>query len=149
MRLFQSYTSYTTVYVGWSDVTVICGHIIISMLCGNTVYCVKLSGEYLSHYSNKIEFPYYHSLTKKVMSQQQTFLRVCSKTASTDMVWKITSLWPNNYLTTNWLLPSLPEACNNVSLSQSSTDSLGHNQHFHLCKIKAKEKTSVAWCAYF
>ena len=38
-------------------------------------YCVKLSGEGLSHYSNKIESVglrkrlYYHWLTKKVASQ--------------------------------------------------------------------------------
>jgi len=48
------------------------------MLCGNTAYCVKLSGEDSSRYSNKIESadlrkcPYYDNLTKKVMSQQQT-----------------------------------------------------------------------------
>jgi len=48
---------------------------------GNTAYCVKLSGEDLSRYSNKIESvglkkcPHYHYLSKKVMSQQQTFLR--------------------------------------------------------------------------
>jgi len=27
----------------------------ITMLCGNTAYCVKLSGEDLLHYLNKIE----------------------------------------------------------------------------------------------
>jgi len=38
-------------------------------------YCVKLSREYLSRYSNKLESVglrkclYYHCLTKKVMSQ--------------------------------------------------------------------------------
>jgi len=47
----------------------------ISMLWGNMVYCVKLSGEDLSRYSNEIESvrfknsPYYHYLTKKVTSQ--------------------------------------------------------------------------------
>jgi len=46
-----------------------------SMLRGNTAYSVQLSGEDLSRYSNKIESvglrkrPYYHYLTKKVMSQ--------------------------------------------------------------------------------
>jgi len=30
-------------------------HVTISMLSGNTAYCVKLSGEDLSRYSNKIE----------------------------------------------------------------------------------------------
>ena len=54
-------------YIGWSDATVICGHIMISVLRGNTAYC----GEKLSRYSNKIEslglrIPYF---TKKVMSQ--------------------------------------------------------------------------------
>jgi len=29
------------IYVGWSDVTVICGYIMISMLRGNMVYCTK------------------------------------------------------------------------------------------------------------
>jgi len=41
------------------------------MLRGNTAYCVKLSGEDLSRYSDKIESvglrkcPYYYYLTKK------------------------------------------------------------------------------------
>jgi len=58
-------------------------HNTISVLCGNTTYCVKLSGEDLSRFSNKIESvdlrkcPYYHYLTKKVMSQYQTLLRAC------------------------------------------------------------------------
>jgi len=70
-------------YIWWSDATVICGHITISMLCGNTTYFVKLSGEDLSRYSNKIEsvglrkYPYCHYITTKTMSQWQTFLRVC------------------------------------------------------------------------
>jgi len=34
---------------------VICGHFTISVLWGNTAYCVKLSGEDLSRYLNKIE----------------------------------------------------------------------------------------------
>jgi len=61
---------------GWSDVTVIYGHITNSVLWSNTAYCVKLSGEDLLRYSNKIESagglrwcPYYHYLTNKVMSQ--------------------------------------------------------------------------------
>jgi len=33
----------------------ICGHITISVLWSNMAYCVKLSGEDLSHYSNEIE----------------------------------------------------------------------------------------------
>jgi len=55
----------------------------ISVLCGNTTYCVKLSGEDLSRFSNKSKSvglrkcPYYHYLTKKVMSQYQTLLRAC------------------------------------------------------------------------
>jgi len=63
------------IYIGRSDVTVICGHNTISMLCGNTAYCVELSGEDLSRYSNEIESvglrkcPYCHRLTKKVMSR--------------------------------------------------------------------------------
>jgi len=41
------------------------------MLWGNMnkAYCVKFSWEDFSHYLNKIECPYYHYLTKKVMSQ--------------------------------------------------------------------------------
>jgi len=45
------------------------------MLWGNTAYGVKLSGEDLSHYWNKIESvglrkcPYYRYLTKKVTAQ--------------------------------------------------------------------------------
>jgi len=38
------------IYAGWSDVIVICGYIMISMLWGNTVYCTKLSREVLSRY---------------------------------------------------------------------------------------------------
>jgi len=63
------------VNTGWSDVTVIYGDTIISMLWGNTAYCVKLSGEDLSRYSNKNESYgarkclYYHYLTKKMKSQ--------------------------------------------------------------------------------
>jgi len=33
----------------------ICGHITISMSCGNAAYCVKLSGKDFSRYSNKVE----------------------------------------------------------------------------------------------
>ena len=62
-------------YIRLSDVAVICDHIAISMLWGNTAYCVELSGEDLSRYSNKIESvglrkcPYYDYLSNKVMSQ--------------------------------------------------------------------------------
>jgi len=62
------------VCVGWSDVTVICDRNKISMLWGNTAYCVKLSGEDLPRYSNQIESiglrkcPHYHCLTNTVMS---------------------------------------------------------------------------------
>jgi len=58
-------------YIGWSYVTVICGHITIAMLWIATAYCMKLSGEDLSRYSNKIESfglrkcPYYHRITRK------------------------------------------------------------------------------------
>ena len=60
-----------------SDSTVIYGHYTIS------IFRVKLSGEDLSRYSDKIESvglrkcPYWHYLTKKVMPQWQTFLRAC------------------------------------------------------------------------
>jgi len=52
-----------------------CGRNTISMLWDNMAYCVKLSGEDLSHYSNKIESvdlrkcPCHHYITKKTMSQ--------------------------------------------------------------------------------
>jgi len=45
------------------------------MLWGKMAYCVKLNGEDLSRYSNKIQAvglrkcPYYQYLTKKVVSQ--------------------------------------------------------------------------------
>ena len=51
-----------------------CGQNTISMLWGNTAYCVKLSGEESSRYSNKTESvglrkcPYCHYLTKKVIT---------------------------------------------------------------------------------
>jgi len=64
------------------------------MLCGNTAYSVKLFGEDLSRYLDKIEsvclrkYPIHHYLTKKVMSQLQTFHTACTKswqkTAGTD-----------------------------------------------------------------
>jgi len=57
---------------GWgSDVIVVCGNIIISMLWGNTAYCTKLRGEEkFVMYSNKIKLvglrkcPYYQYLTE-------------------------------------------------------------------------------------
>jgi len=60
----ENYRSASTL----SNVVVICGHITISVLCGNTAYCVKLSDEDWSRYSNEIESvglrkcPYYHCL---------------------------------------------------------------------------------------
>jgi len=61
------------------------------MLLGKAAYCVKLSGEDLSRYSNKMESaglrkcPYYHHLTKKVMSHNKHFSELAphhgSKTA--------------------------------------------------------------------
>jgi len=71
----MKYNPKGAIYIGWSDVTVICGHIAISMLWGNMMYCVKLSGEDLLRYSNNIESVGLrkclncHHLTKKVMSQ--------------------------------------------------------------------------------
>jgi len=41
---------WTLICIGWSDVTVTCGHNTISVLCGNTAYRVKLSGEGLSRW---------------------------------------------------------------------------------------------------
>ena len=40
------------------------------MLCGNTAYCVKFSGEDLSHYSNKIEFVAFSASTLLVGRQE-------------------------------------------------------------------------------
>jgi len=55
-KLSADSTQQTSAIVhGWSDVTVICGHIKICMLWGNTAYFMKLSGEHFSHYSDKIE----------------------------------------------------------------------------------------------
>jgi len=66
-----------------------------TMLWGNTAYCVKLSGEDLSRYWNKIESaesrkcPYYHYRTKKVsgvtitnISQSLTYIMVEKKQMS-------------------------------------------------------------------
>jgi len=58
---------------------------------GNTAYSVKLHGVDLSRYTNKIESvdvrkcPY-HYVTKKVMSQYQTFLKACP-TSWTENSW--------------------------------------------------------------
>ena len=58
------------------------------MLRVNTAYCVNLSGEDLSRYSNAIESvdfgkcPYYHCLTKKVMSQYKHFAQLDRKIAA-------------------------------------------------------------------
>ena len=52
---------------------------VISTLWGNTAYCERLSGKDLSRCSTTVESfglrkcPYYHCLTKKVVSQYQTF----------------------------------------------------------------------------
>jgi len=97
------------IYIRWSDVTVICGHVTISMLWGNMAYCVKLSGEDLSRYSNKNE----SVLSKKAscVIVITIFLRKLShnykhfselaphhgrKTAGIDMVWRndVTVLHP-------------------------------------------------------
>jgi len=65
------------------------------MLCGNTAYHVKLSGEDLSRYSNEIESvglrkcPYYHYLSKKVMSQWQIFLHFIWRENS----WQVAQIW--------------------------------------------------------
>jgi len=40
-----SWLTFKWLCIGWSDVTVMCGHIPLSMLWGNTAYCVKLRGE--------------------------------------------------------------------------------------------------------
>jgi len=44
-----------SLYIGWSDVTVIYGHDTISMLWGMMSYWAKITGEILSRYLNKIE----------------------------------------------------------------------------------------------
>ena len=70
------------------------------MLWGNTAYCVKLSGEDLSRYSNKTESvglrqcPCYHYLTKKNKwcHNSKHFSELAPhhgvKTADIDMVWR-------------------------------------------------------------
>jgi len=45
----------TNLYIRRRDVTVVCGHSMIFVLWGNTAYCVKLSDEDLSPYSNTVE----------------------------------------------------------------------------------------------
>jgi len=45
-RLFRN--SGGGIFIGWSDVTVICGRDTISMLRGNAAYSVKFSGKDLS-----------------------------------------------------------------------------------------------------
>jgi len=59
-----------------SDITIVCGHNMVSMLWGNTAYCVKLHCEaHLLRYSNKFESvdfrrcPHDHYPTNKVTSQ--------------------------------------------------------------------------------
>ena len=65
--------SFGLLYIRWSDVTVICKHNTISMLWGNTAYCIQLSCEDLARYSNKTESlglrkcPYYHYFIEKVI----------------------------------------------------------------------------------
>jgi len=87
-------------YIRWSDVTVICGYIAISMLWGNTAYCVKLSGEDLSRYSNKTEsvalikkmFILSVSYIRKRCHNNKHFSELAShhggKTAGIHMVWR-------------------------------------------------------------
>jgi len=69
--LDTSATTTASVYIRWSDVTVICGwsHYYLYVVRQHGVYCVKLSGEDLSRCSIKTESvglrecPYYHHLT--------------------------------------------------------------------------------------
>jgi len=42
-------------YIGWSDVTLIYGHDMISRLYGMMSYCAKLTDEDMSRYLKKIE----------------------------------------------------------------------------------------------
>ena len=80
-------------YIGWSDV--VCGHNTISMICGNTAYWVKLSGE--DSYSNNIESvglskcPYYHLLRKWCHNNKRLSELVPhhgGKTAGIDIIWR-------------------------------------------------------------
>jgi len=72
------------IYTGWSDVTAICGHDTISMLLGNTGYCVKLSGEELWRYSNKIESVV--SDVTVISIYQSLRHNMAGKTAGIDMI---------------------------------------------------------------
>jgi len=63
-------------HTGWSDITVICGHITISMLCGNVILCevkwwtfVALFEKIASVGFRKCLYYQYMYLTKKPMSQ--------------------------------------------------------------------------------
>jgi len=51
--LSRTSPSTKSLYIGWCDVAVICGHITISMLWGNTAYC---------HYTLSQKFHYFVSL---------------------------------------------------------------------------------------
>jgi len=94
-------------YIRRSNVPVICGHNMTSILWSNTAYCVKLSGEDLSRYSTKIESvglrkcPYYriiaivlrlwfHSITN--ISQSWPHMMVGKQLGQIDE--EITSLSP-------------------------------------------------------
>jgi len=97
----QAYFIFWQLYIGWSDVTVICGHITISMLCSNKAYCVKLSGDDLSHYLNKIEINWFKKMSTLWLSYQESDVTITNiyqslpphhggKTAG--MLWRIMSL---------------------------------------------------------
>jgi len=78
------------VYIGRRDVTVICGHTMISTLRGNVIYCLKLSGEDLSCYSNKIEdrCSYHCMWCQNNKRFSQLAPHHGKKTAGVDTVWR-------------------------------------------------------------
>jgi len=106
-----------TLYVGWSDVAVICGQ--ISMLCGNTAYCVKLSGEVLSRCSNEIEsvcenIRVITILLRKWYHNNKRVSELAShnggKTAGIDMAWR-------NYVTVTLCIPVSSQLPNDDNLT--------------------------------
>jgi len=84
------------VYIGWSDVTVICGHILIYVVGATWCNMSQLSGADLSRYSNEIDSvglrngPYYHlekwSYNYKYVSKLA--LHHGGQTAGIDVVWR-------------------------------------------------------------
>jgi len=112
-----------------------------SPFCRSTPsYCAYLSGEDLSHYSNKIESvglrkcPYYRYLTKKVMSEWETLRRA----------------WPTTWRKNSWHRYDMKKLrhCRPMyrPLTWSSTQVTGI-QRQKLAHVYAAPETSAGWLA--